>query len=63
MIFVFDHINLKEVVRRFPDAKTRIVRLGDFLPNGREEISDPFGQPRESFDQCYRLIADSLSKD
>jgi len=61
VIFVFDRQNLKELVRRFPQAESRIVSLGDFLPEADEEIADPFGKPFEQFRDCYRIISELLS--
>jgi protein-tyrosine-phosphatase/predicted ATP-grasp superfamily ATP-dependent carboligase len=62
VIFVFDRRNLEEISLQFPRAKSRIVRLGDFLPGPDDEIHDPFGQSLERFEYCYRTIVDLLSQ-
>jgi protein-tyrosine-phosphatase len=61
VIFVFDRRNLRDISLAFPEVRSRIVRLGDFLPGSEVEIADPFGQSPERFEDCYRRIATSLS--
>jgi protein-tyrosine-phosphatase len=61
VLVIFDRLNLKEISRRFPQAKTNIVRLGDFLPGSDDEIADPFGQSPACFEDCYGKIISSLS--
>ena len=62
VIVVFDHRNLKDVLQQFPRAKSRIVRLGDFLSGVEYEIADPYGQPAEQFEYCYRTIMNLLAR-
>ena len=61
VIFVFDRRNLQDISSKFPKARTRIVSLGDFLPGGEVEITDPFGKSLKSFEDCYQTIASVLS--
>lgn len=61
VIVVFDRRNLRELLLQFPQAKDRIVRLGDFQPHSADEIADPFGQSLEGFEDCYRKIVGALS--
>jgi protein-tyrosine-phosphatase/predicted ATP-grasp superfamily ATP-dependent carboligase len=60
VIIVFDTKNEKEIVRRFPRARNRIVRLSDFVPGHVDEIFDPINLVGEKFTKCYKMIADSL---
>src|SRR5262249_26440218 len=61
LIFVFDRQNFEEVLRKFPSARSRIVELTDFLKTDDSEITDPFGELPNTFTDCYRKIAASLS--
>jgi protein-tyrosine-phosphatase/predicted ATP-grasp superfamily ATP-dependent carboligase len=62
IIVVFDHQNLKDVSREYPQIKSRIARLGDFLPGSGTEVADPYDQPLERYAHCFQLIADLLSQ-
>jgi len=54
-------MNKTEIIRRYPSAKPRIVRLSDFLEDQTGEIFDPYGESRERFDECYTMIMHSVS--
>jgi protein-tyrosine-phosphatase/predicted ATP-grasp superfamily ATP-dependent carboligase len=62
VIVIFDRKNLEYVSREFPQAKSRTIRLGDFLPGVEEEIADPFGRPIEHYERCFQTIANLLSQ-
>jgi protein-tyrosine-phosphatase len=62
VIAVFDSHNLNGVLQKFPQAKSRILSLGDLLPGLDKEITDPYGQTAEQFDYCYRTIMNLLMR-
>ena len=62
VIVIFDRQNLEAVSREFPQTKSRIVRLGDFLPGAEEEIPDPYGQPTEHYERCFQTISNFISQ-
>jgi protein-tyrosine-phosphatase len=60
LLVIFDRANWRDILLQFPYAKSRVVRLGDFLDGSDEEIADPFGQSLAHFEDCYKKIASAI---
>ena len=60
LLVIFDRANWRDILLQFPQAKSRVVRLGDFLDGSDGEIGDPFGQSLARFEDCYKKVASAI---
>lgn len=60
VVFVFDESNRREVLRRFPDARSRVLLLGA-LDGGPAGIPDPLDRGHAFYRQVFARIAGVLS--
>ena len=58
LLIIFDRANWHDILLEFPQARSRVVRLGDFLDGPDQEVVDPFGQSLERFEDCYKKIVE-----
>lgn len=66
LIVVMEAAQMLDLRGSYPDAIERVVLLSLFDSDGargydRYNIADPFSQPREAFEACYRRIDRALS--
>jgi len=54
LIVVFDDVNVAAIADRYPDLRTRVVKLGDLIGEG--DVADPVDGDRALFDQTYAQI-------
>ena len=59
-IFVFDYRNYSDMVRRFPEARRRILPFGALDDDGPLFVEDPWGLGAEAYAETYRRIAQAL---
>jgi protein-tyrosine-phosphatase/predicted ATP-grasp superfamily ATP-dependent carboligase len=59
-IFVFDPMNLSDLLKAFPGARQRVHFLGALGVDGAVAIPDPWGSSLDSFSQTYHRIAGTL---
>jgi protein-tyrosine-phosphatase len=60
LLIIFDRANWHDILLEFPQARSRVVRLGDFLDGSDQEVTDPFGQSFERFEDCYKKIVNAM---
>jgi protein-tyrosine-phosphatase len=60
VIFVFDEINRRAILERYPDLRAPILRLGDFAPNPIGNIEDPIDGGRAIYEATYDAIETSV---
>ncbi len=53
LILVMEEEHIAMLLAMYPFARGRVYRLGHWH---KENIDDPYRQPRESFERAYRLI-------
>ncbi len=56
VIFVMEHSHRLEVIRICAEAEPRLVMLGKWLPEPKDELEDPMGKDPE----VYRSVADEI---
>jgi protein-tyrosine-phosphatase/predicted ATP-grasp superfamily ATP-dependent carboligase/CelD/BcsL family acetyltransferase involved in cellulose biosynthesis len=60
VIFVFDEINRRAILERYPGLRVPILRLGDFAPKPIGNIDDPIDGDRALYDETYDAIETSI---
>jgi protein-tyrosine-phosphatase len=60
MIFVFDDINHRAILDRYPYLRVPILRLGDFAPRRIGNIEDPIDGDRALYAATYDAIETSI---
>jgi protein-tyrosine-phosphatase len=60
VIFVFDEENMERLLRDWPFARRKVLRLATGLRSGSPEIPDPYGQTEAVFANTYSAIAEVL---
>lgn len=56
VIFVMEKVHRLEIARICPEAESKIVMLGNWLPEPKEELMDPMGREPE----VYRSVAHEI---
>jgi protein-tyrosine-phosphatase/predicted ATP-grasp superfamily ATP-dependent carboligase len=62
LLVVFDDNNVAAVTKRYPEAVSRMVKLGWFLDEGDPDIPDPFGDDLEAYRRTYRRIDEAVRR-
>ena len=57
LVLVMEASHRLELEKRYPTARGKIYRLGDFGPQGGFDIADPYRQPRAAFEAAHAAIA------
>ncbi|MBZ0266111.1 hypothetical protein K8I28_15745 [bacterium] len=60
LIFVFDEENRLEVLKLYPTARTKLVRIGLLTNQDKPVIRDPFNGNLTLFTHTYQLIKDAI---
>jgi protein-tyrosine-phosphatase/predicted ATP-grasp superfamily ATP-dependent carboligase len=60
LLIVFDEITLRAVLDRYPETRTRLIRLGDIAGSGA--IADPVDGGPDEFARCYNRIAGAVGE-
>ncbi len=60
MIFTFDEENMRTVIRRFPLAKSKIMRISSLDTASKFEITDPYSKDVSYFYDTYEQIVKLL---
>jgi len=60
VIFVFDDINRRAILDRYPDLRVPILQLGDFAPRPIGSIDDPIDGNRALYAATYDAIETSV---
>ena len=61
VVFVFDEINRRAILDRYPDLRAPILRLGDFAPEPIGNIDDPIDGDRSVYLAAYDAIETSVA--
>jgi len=61
VIFIFDEINRRAILDRYPDLRVPILRLGDFAPRPAGDIEDPIDGGRDVYQAVYDTIEASVN--
>jgi len=56
LIVVMEFSQYMEVLQKFPEARSKLFRLGDFHEGLAREIWDPYGGSESDFEFCFRMI-------
>lgn len=56
LILVMESSHKEALEDRFPLARGKIRRLGEYGPNGSFDIADPYRQPRAAFEAAHQAI-------
>jgi protein-tyrosine-phosphatase/predicted ATP-grasp superfamily ATP-dependent carboligase len=59
VVLVFDEANRRELLRRFPEVRSRVWLVGE-LGGGAPAIADPLNRGRAAYRDAYRRIAELL---
>lgn len=57
LVLVMEASHQQELEKRYPTARGKIRRLGEFGPQGAFDIADPYRQPRAAFEAAHAAIA------
>ena len=57
LVLVMEVGHQQELEKRYPTARGKIHRLGEFGPQGGFDIADPYRQPRAAFEAAHAAIA------
>ena len=57
LVLVMEASHQQEREKRYPTARGKIHRLGEFAPQGVFDIADPYRQPRAAFEAAHAAIA------
>lgn len=57
LVLVMEADQQQELEKRYPTARGKIHRLGEFGPQGGFDIADPYRQPRAAFEAAQAAIA------
>jgi protein-tyrosine phosphatase len=57
LVLVMESGHQQELEKRYPTARGKIHRLGEFGPQGGFDIADPYRQPRAAFEAAHAAIA------
>ncbi|MDB5743355.1 MAG: protein tyrosine phosphatase [Polaromonas sp.] len=57
LVLVMEASHQQELEKRYPTARGKIRRLGEYGPQGMFEIADPYRQPRAAFEAAHAAIA------
>ena len=57
LVLVMEASQQQELEKRYPTARGKIRRLGEFGPQGGFDIADPYRQPRAAFEAAHAAIA------
>jgi protein-tyrosine phosphatase len=60
VIFLMDQRNYRDLMRRFPSARSKTYFLGLFADNGFVEIRDPFSRTKAEARVCYEHVAEAM---
>lgn len=56
VIFVMENAHKREIVRICPEAEKRVVLVGNWLPDPKDDVTDPMGREPE----VYRAVAHEI---
>jgi protein-tyrosine-phosphatase len=56
LIVVMELAQYADVVQKYPTARHKVFRLGEFHPGLAREIWDPYGGTHADFEFCFRMI-------
>lgn len=62
LILVMESSHKAALEDRFPLARGKIRRLGEYGPNGPFDIADPYRQPRAAFEAAHQSIEAGTSE-
>ncbi len=62
VIFIFDDINRRAILNRYPDLRTPLLRLGDFAPDAVASIDDPYGHSPAVYAETYDVIGAAVKR-
>ena len=56
LIIVMEFMQYVELLQKYPEARGKVLRLGDFHDGLAREIWDPYGGSHADFEFCFRMI-------
>ena len=56
LIVVMEFAQYVDLLQKYPEARSKLFRLGDFHQGLAREIWDPYGGTYEDFKFCFRMI-------
>ena len=62
LVLVMEASQQHELEKRYPTARGKIHRLGEFGPQGGFNIADPYRQPRAAFEVAHAAIAQGVDE-